>query len=90
MAQAGTQFSEGEKNATLIFSFFEKKTFGQLPRCFAGPSLLTDPQILERWVYAVEVHLGKSVRAKDFGLECMRGRATAFVNCTRWIGFPHV
>ena len=32
----------------------------------------TDPQILERWGYADEVHLGKSVRAKDFGLECMR------------------
>ena len=32
----------------------------------------TGPQILERWDYAVEVHLGKLVRAKDFGLECMR------------------
>ena len=29
----------------------------------------TDPQILERWVYVDEVHLGKSTRAKDFGLE---------------------
>ena len=43
----------------------------------------TGPQILERWGYADEVHLGKSVRAKDFGLEC----ATAFVNVTRRIGF---
>ena len=30
----------------------------------------TDPQILERWGYAHEVHLGNSFRAKDFGLEC--------------------
>ena len=29
----------------------------------------TDPQILERWGYAYEVHLGKCFRAKDFGLE---------------------
>ena len=29
----------------------------------------TDPQILEHWGYADEVHLGKSIRAKDFGLE---------------------
>ena len=28
-----------------------------------------DPQILERWGCADEVHLGKSIRAKDFGLE---------------------
>ena len=26
----------------------------------------TDYQILERWGYADEVHLGKSIRAKDF------------------------
>ena len=29
----------------------------------------TDPQILERWGYAHEVHLGKYFRAKDFGQE---------------------
>ena len=29
----------------------------------------TDPQILEHWGYADEVHLGKSFRAKHFGLE---------------------
>ena len=29
----------------------------------------TDPQILERWGCADEVHLGKFFRAKDFGLE---------------------
>ena len=36
----------------------------------ATPSPLeTDPQIMERWGCADEVHLGKSFRAKDFGLE---------------------
>ena len=29
----------------------------------------TEPQILERWGFADEVHLGKSFRAKDLGLE---------------------
>ena len=29
----------------------------------------TDPQILERWGYADEVHLDKCNRARDFGLE---------------------
>ena len=29
----------------------------------------TDPQILERWGCADEVHLGKHIRAKDFGLQ---------------------
>ena len=28
----------------------------------------TDPQILERWGYADEDHLGKSFQAMDFGL----------------------
>ena len=29
----------------------------------------TDPQIKERWGCADEVHLGKYIRAKDFGFE---------------------
>ena len=29
-----------------------------------------DPQILEHWGYADEDHLGKSLQAMDFGLEC--------------------
>ena len=33
-------FSEGEKNVALFFSFLFSNTFGQLPRCFAGPPLL--------------------------------------------------
>ena len=32
----------------------------------------TDPQMLEHWGYADGVHMGISVRAKDFGLECLR------------------
>ena len=31
--------------------------------------LETDPQNLERWGCAYEVHLGKYIRAKDFNLE---------------------
>ena len=31
----------------------------------------TDPQILERWGYAHEVHLDKCNRAMDFGLELL-------------------
>ena len=48
---------------------------GQLPRCFTDSSLLPlslpeiGPQMLERWCYADEVHLGKSFQAMDFGLE---------------------
>ena len=39
----------------------------------ATPSLPeTDPQTLQRWGSADEVHLGKSFGAKDFGLECQR------------------
>ena len=47
----------------------------------------TDPQILERWGYADEVHLGKCIRAKEFGLEFQCDAQIAFVNLTRWIGF---
>ena len=59
-------FSEGEKNAALFFSFNFRILLASL-------SLFdTDRQFLERWGYADEVHLGKSFRAKDFGLECQR------------------
>ena len=40
----------------------------------------TDPQILEHWSYADEVRLGKSFRAKDFGLECQRDVQRLLVN----------
>ena len=32
----------------------------------------TDPQILEHWGFAHEVQIGKSFRAKDFGLDFLR------------------
>ena len=41
---------------------------GHLALAILSP-LEIDPQILERWGYADEVHLGKFNRAKDFGLE---------------------
>ena len=40
---------------------------GHLAAILSPPE--TDPQILERWGYADEVHRGKYIRAKDFGLE---------------------
>ena len=66
-------FSEGEKNAALSCSFNLNTTFGQPPTLLRGHLALatlsppeTGPQILERWGYADEVHLGKYIRAKDF------------------------
>ena len=65
-------FSEGEKNhAPLILThFWPVSTLlrGHLALATLSP-LETDPQILERWGHADEVHLGKYIRAKDFGLE---------------------
>ena len=66
-------FSESEKNVARFMPLKFEHTFGQLPRGHLALATLspleTDPQILERWRYADEVHLGKSIRAKDFGLE---------------------
>ena len=45
----------------------------------------TDPQILEHWRYADEVHLGKSFR-EGFWSRMSAGRTTAFVNFTHRIG----
>ena len=39
-----------------------------LPLC---PPLEIAPKILERWGNADEVHLGKYIRAKDFGLRIL-------------------
>ena len=55
----------------LCFSPKFLNTFGQLPRSFAGPSLTlsppeTGPQILERWSYADEVHLGQISPSEGF------------------------
>ena len=57
-------------HAPLILTFLVSSTLlrGHLALATLSP-LETDPQILERWGYANEVHLGKYIRAKDFGLE---------------------
>ena len=58
------QFSESEKNAVSCFSFnfrdiWPASTLLHGHIALAIPSLLeTDPQILERWGYADENHLG--------------------------------
>ena len=64
-------FSEGEKNARLILTHFgPASTLLRGHLALATLSLLVnDPQILERWGYADKVHLGKYIRAKDFGIE---------------------
>ena len=71
------QFSEGEKNAVLFFSFkflgyfWPASTLLRRHIALAIPSLLeTEPQILEHWSCADEDHLGKSFQAMEFGLEC--------------------
>ena len=71
-------FSEDEKNAALfspliLEHFWPASTLlhGHLALATLSPPE-TDPQILERWGYADEVHLGKSFQAMDFGLECLR------------------
>ena len=70
------QFSEGEKNVVLCFSFNFKIFLASLHAAsrhtaLAIPSLLeTDPQILEYWGSVDENHLGKSSQPMDSGLEC--------------------
>ena len=60
----------------LCFSPLIKKHFRPASTVLRGHLALatlsppeTDSQILERWGYAHEVHLGKSFQAMDFGLE---------------------
>ena len=78
MAQAGTYFPK-VRRMLLYFSplilehFWPASTLLHGHLALAIQSLLEiDPQILERWGCAGEAHLGKSIRAKDFGLECQR------------------
>ena len=73
--QAGTCFPKGEKNVALscsfqLIHFWPASTLlrGHLALATLSPPE-TDPQILEHWGYADEDHLGKYIRAKDFGLE---------------------
>ena len=78
MMQGGTYFPE-TRRMLLYVSTLTSGCFWPASTLLHGHIALatlplpeTDPQILERWGYADEVHLGKSFRAKDFGLECMR------------------
>ena len=70
--------SEGEKNIALSCSFNFNTLLASFHAASRAPcschsvSLETNPQILERWGCADEVHLGKSVQAMDFGLGCQR------------------
>ena len=74
--QAGPYFPK-VRRMLLCFSPF---TFGQPPRCFAGtlllPLCLLLRPVLKFWsVGATLIRFtwaNKSVRAKDFGLECLR------------------
>ena len=73
--QAGTYFPETRR--MLLFhalsfqtDFWPASTLLRGHLALATVSLLVnDPQILERWGYAHEVHLDKCNRAKGFGLE---------------------
>ena len=73
--QAGTYFPKVRRkllfDARLILThFWPASTLlrGHLALATLSP-LETDPQILERWFYADEDHLGKLLQAMDFGLE---------------------
>ena len=59
---------------------------GHLALAILSP-LETDPQILERWGYAHEVHLGKIIPSERSWSRILVWNALAFVNFTRWIGF---
>ena len=73
--QAGTYFPKVRRMLlfhapSILENFWPTSTLLNGHIVLAIPSLLEpDPQILERCCYAHEVHLGKSVRAMDFGLE---------------------
>ena len=78
LMQAGTYFPK-VRRMLLCFSPFNFRTLLTASTLLHGHLALatlslpeTDPQILEHWGCADEVHLGKSFRAKDFGLECLR------------------
>ena len=74
-------FSEGEKNAALSCSCNSRTLLAS----FHGHLSLATLSSWDRssnfgthWGYADEVHLGKSFRTKDFGLECLRARRIGF------------
>ena len=54
----------------ILLQFWSASTLLRGHLALATPSPPeTDPQILERWGNAGEVHLGKYIRTKDFGLK---------------------
>ena len=75
LMQGGTYFPETRRmllfHALSIWThFWPASTLLRGHLTLATLSLLVnDPQILERWGYAHEVHLDKCNRASDFGLE---------------------
>ena len=91
--QAGTYFPK-VRRMLLCFSPFILENIWPASTLLHGhlalatPSLPeTDPQILEHWGYADEVHLGKYIRAKDFGLERQRDVQRLSWIFTHRIGF---
>ena len=78
MAQAGTYFPMLRRmrfsvSLLILGYFWPPSTLLRGHIALATPSPPeTNPQILERWGCADEVHLGKFIRAMDFGLECQR------------------
>ena len=73
--QAGTYFPKVRRmllcfSPLILTHFWPASTLLRGHRALATLSPPeTDPQIVERWGCADEVHLGKCIRAKDFGLE---------------------
>ena len=86
-------FSEGGKNVALfspliLCYFWPPSTLlrGHLALATLSP-LETDPQILEHWRYADEVHSpGQINPSEGFWSRILVWRAIAFVSFTRWIG----
>ena len=75
MMQAGTNFPK-VRRMLLRFSPLILEYIWPAPTLLCGHPALdtlsspeTDPQILERWGYVDEDHLGKKIRAKDFALD---------------------
>ena len=75
MMQGGTYFPEVRRMLLFDAPLISKHSWptspllrGHLAHATLSPPE-TNPQILERWDYADEVHLGKYNRTKDFCLE---------------------
>ena len=76
LMQAGTFFPETRRMLLCFAPLVFNTLLASFPRCFRGHLALAtlslrvnDPQILEHWGYAHEVHLDKCSRARDFCLE---------------------